>query len=377
MRLLFWGTYDTGKPRSRILISGLRSAGVDVKEIRAGVWDDVADKSQVHSTLSRFGLLLRWLLSYPMLAWRLCRAERPDAIVVGYPGILDILVAAPIARLRGIALFWDMFISIYDTVCMDRALFRPDSVRGRLLYWLERSALHRADLVFMDTRAHAARIERLFGLEHGSCGAVWVGAETEYFTPMPTRPEGGGKAMEVLFYGQFIPLHGIETIVLAARRLRTLPIRWRLIGQGQESSRIRKLLAEDPLPNVDWVEWVEYAELRRSIATADVCLGIFGASEKATSVIPNKVFQIVMSGRPLVTRDSPAIRELLAPGAPCVTLVPPDDPDALAVAVNSHLQLRKVTAPDIRCHVSTARLIDAAAIARQFLEMMEKWKMDR
>lgn len=375
MRLLFWGTYDTGKPRSRILVSGLRSAGIDVQEIRAGVWDDIPDKSQVHSTLTRLGLLLRWLSSYPILAWRLCRVEKPDAIVVGYPGILDILIAAPIARLRGITLFWDMFISIYDTVCMDRALFRPGSVLGRLLYWLERSALRRADLVFMDTRAHAARIERLFGLDRGSCGAVWVGAETEHFAPIPNRPASDDQTMEVLFYGQFIPLHGIETIVLAARLLRTQPIRWRLIGRGQESSRIRDLLASDPLPNVDWVEWVEYAELRRSIAKADLCLGIFGASEKAASVIPNKVFQIVMSGRPLVTRDSPAIRELLAPETPCVTLVPPDDPAALAFAVNNHLQQRQVAAPDIHCHARAARLVDAAAIARQFLGMVEKWRM--
>ena len=64
-----------------------------------------------------------------------------------------------------------------------------------------------------------------------------------------------------------------------------------------------------------------------------MCLGIFGATEKAALVIPNKVFQILSARRPLITRDSPAIRELLGDGVPGATLVPPADPVALAAAI--------------------------------------------
>ncbi len=52
---------------------------------------------------------------------------------------------------------------------------------ARFLHALERFALRRADLVFLDTQAHARRIETLFGLATGSAEAVWVGAETEHF----------------------------------------------------------------------------------------------------------------------------------------------------------------------------------------------------
>ena len=71
-----------------------------------------------------------------------------------------------------------------------------------------------------------------------------------------------------------------------------------------------------------------YQELLQRIHAADVCLGIFGATEKAARVIPNKVFQIIASGRPLITADTPAARELLEPG-PAIQLVPAADPDAL------------------------------------------------
>jgi glycosyltransferase involved in cell wall biosynthesis len=49
-------------------------------------------------------------------------------------------------------------------------------------------------------------------------------------------------------------------------------------------------------------------------------------------VIPNKAFQALACGVPLVTADTPAARELLADEETAL-LVPPGDPDALAEAL--------------------------------------------
>ena len=38
-----------------------------------------------------------------------------------------------------------------------------------------------------------------------------------------------------LFYGQFIPLHGIETIIEAARLCENKNILWRIIGTGRSA----------------------------------------------------------------------------------------------------------------------------------------------
>lgn len=373
MRIVCWGTYDTGKPRTRILMAGLRASDVDLQQIHTSVWEGVEDKSQVHGVRARAAIALRWLLAYPSLIWRLLRTPRPDLLLVGYPGIVDILIAAPIARVRGIPLAWDVFLSLYDTICEDRRLVRSASIPGRALRWLERFALKRADVLFMDTRTHAARLEHLFGLPRGRCDAVWVGVEAEHFTAAAAAIGRDADApTQVLFYGQFIPLHGIDTIIAAARLLRQQPIRWQLIGHGQEADRIRRLLVEDPLPNVEWDEWVEYRELGTRIAAADLCLGIFGTSAKAASVIPNKVFQIVAAGRPLVTRDSEAIRELLAPSPPCVRLVAAGDPKALADAVLAHRRAKVEGTVPTRCHNEQADRIGAAAIGRQFLDILRR-----
>jgi len=370
LHVLRWGTYDGSKPRTRILREGLRAVGATLHDCHAPVWEGIEDKSQVTGRLRRLRLLLRWLTRYPGLVWRFLRAPRPDVVLVGFPGVLDMIVVAPLARLRGVPVAWDMFMSVYDTLVLDRRLIDPASLRARLLRGLESFAIRRADVVFLDTEAHARRIESLYGLSARHCAAVWVGAEIEHFRLSESAAPAGqapGGPLKVLFYGQFIPLHGIDTIVAAARLMNDDDVEWTLIGRGQESDSIRRMLQETPLPKLRWIEWVDYADLKHWIGEADVCLGIFGTSGKAASVIPNKVFQIVAAGRPLITRDSPAIRELLEPDPPCVHLVRAGDARALVDAVRDHAG-RAASARPGRCHAALARRIGAPAIGGQFME---------
>jgi glycosyltransferase involved in cell wall biosynthesis len=84
--------------------------------------------------------------------------------------------------------------------------------------------------------------------------------------------------------------------------------------------------------NVRCEPWVEYQKLPDLYRSAGCALGIFGTSEKAARVIPNKAFQALATGTPLVTADTPAARELLENGRDAL-LVPAGDPEALAKAV--------------------------------------------
>jgi glycosyltransferase involved in cell wall biosynthesis len=165
----------------------------------------------------------------------------------------------------------------------------------------------------------------------------------------------------------------VETILRAARLAREEAFEWVLIGQGQQGELVRRMLEEEPLPRLRWIPWVPYEELGRWIGEADVCLGIFGASGKAARVIPNKVFQVIAAGRPLVTRDSPAIRELLEDGLKedsGVYLVPPADPEALLNALRRFRAERAGLAGRV-LHAEARERIQPRTIGRELLTVLE------
>jgi Glycosyltransferase len=276
------------------------------------------------------------------------------------------------AWMRGARIALDWFLSAYDTIVLDRALVGPRHLLAWLIRAAEWSGVRLADAPFMDTQTHARRMEAMFDLAPGSCGHVWVGVEDNVFAA--TSPAGIEEAgnrdgtLRVLFYGQFIPLHGIATIIEAARLLRDAPVCWTLVGRGQEASRIRAMLEAEPLPALRWLDWIDYADLHREIAEADICLGIFGTSDKAASVIPNKVFQVLAAGRPLITRDSPAIRELVDQDASDIALIPAGDAKALAEAIMRWE--RRPPRPDLGHDALRARII-SRAIGRQLLDVLQ------
>jgi len=365
MKVVFWGTYDTGKPRTRILIRGLRENGVDVLECHADVWSGVEDKSQISCWSQRLRLMLKWLSSYPRLILRYLRMPRHDVVIISYMGHLDVLVLWLFSKVRGVRIVWDAFISLYNTVVEDRELISPIHPLASLLFAWEYVACRAADLIILDTRAHADYFKQKFKVQSKRVNHVFVGVEPEAF---PLRPQHNGlngpnDVLTVLFYGQFIPLHGIETIVRAAKRTENEPIRWIIIGRGQEQSKIRDMLKKRPQLCVKWIPWVSYGELAKWIHLADICLGIFGNTEKAGRVIPNKVFQILATGTPLITRESPAIRELLSPDMPGVFLVPPNNPNSIIEALHMFMNQRNQFV-DMALHRDLATCIKPSAIGR-------------
>jgi glycosyltransferase involved in cell wall biosynthesis len=293
------------------VISCLRGAGIEVLERNEPVWE-----GQEHKFAAGVGTAVRLARAELRLRLQRTRADF-DAVVVGYPGHLDLGAARKAAGRRPVV--FNPLVSLTDTLVEDRRRFRPGSLPARMLRSIDRHAFRAADLVVADTAAQAAFFLSLGARRVEVC---FVGAEDRLFEP-GWSPPGDATA---LFVGKLIPLHGLPTILEAARL--APDVHFRVVGSGQ----LDRLL--DDLPaNVEHVPWVEYEQLPAELHRASCALGIFGTSAKAARVIPNKAFQALACGTPLITADTPAARELLRDGESAL-LVPPGDPEALAAALH-------------------------------------------
>ncbi len=320
------GTYERGYPRTRVLVEGLRTHGVTVREQHRPVWERTRHKA---GAFLRPGHLARaggsYLAAWASIAAAEARSRGPvDAVVAGYPAQPDAVPAWVVARAHHAPLVVDMMISLADTLASDRA-----RVRGPMRHVLaaaDRMALAAADLVLADTAANANFLVSRFGAVRGRIVVAPVGAEPDAFPSTPV-PGGAGHA---LWYGKLSPMHGLDVILGAARIPGTPPIR--LVGGGQMDGWLADELQRDPPARLTHVPWVPYERLRDEVTACGIVLGIFGVSDKAARVVPNKVFQAMAAGRPIITADTPGIREVLTDGVDAV-LVPPGDPAALAAAL--------------------------------------------
>lgn len=325
MRVLAAGSFDPEFERNQRLLALLAAAGHDVTVCQVDIWG--ANRYAIVQR-SKASTLMRALIAYPKLVSRFIRSARADVVLVLYPGWFDMFVVGVLAHFRRMPVVFDPFISLSDTVVADRALASERSLVGRTCRLIDGLSLALATRVLADTPQHAELYAALGRLAPTRIGVVPIGADDDVFTPQPNIEPAPRR---VLFYGTYIALHGLPTIIAAAEQLEPDDITVRLIGTGQEQDAVDRLLKRGRPANVEILDWIPFEQLPREIASATVCLGIFGTSDKARRVIPNKVFQCLAVGRPVITGDTPAIRTAFTPSE--VATSTPGDPSALANAI--------------------------------------------
>lgn len=281
--VLFWGrhgNYGPDYPRNRVIESVMRELGCGVE---------------------------RFLPSLSLLAdveYVLKGGERPDVIWVPCFRQRDLPAAVRYGRRQRVPVVFDPLISSYDKQVNERRKFSASSLRGRRLLAQERTLFLAADRVIADTQGHADYYHEVHGVPFDRLFVIPVGAEESLFTahPMPMRHDG--EPLELVFFGTFIGLQGVDVLAEAILQYDGPPVRWRLLGDGPLREQCRQLL--QGLPNVSFEPWGPLQELPGRLVTADAILGIFGSTEKARRVIPNKVYQGLALARPVITACTPA-----------------------------------------------------------------------
>ena len=343
MRTIIFGTYDTAMhPRIATIAEGLAARGVDVVECNIPLGLSTADRVDMLAKPWKAGALVARLASrWFGLAARARRLGRPDAVVVGYLGHFDVHLARLLYRRGKVPLVLDHLISAAGTA-RDRRI-SGGGLKQRLLAVIDAAALHAADIVVVDTEEHLETVPERY--RHKAV-VVYVGAPEPWHAaaaelpagpvPVSTGPASTGAPavddesgpLKVVFYGLYTPLQGTPVIGEALGRIAGAPVEVTMIGRGQDEAATRRAAVANT--SVRWLDWVPAAELPALVAAHDVCLGIFGTSDKALRVVPNKVFQGAAAGCAVITSDTAPQRRVLGDAA---VLVPPGDPAALADAL--------------------------------------------
>ncbi len=304
---------------------GLRELGEPVEERHEDVWERERHKAGAFLAPAPLARAAgRYGAAWARLAPAAVCGPRPRAVVAGYPAQPDALPAWACARARRCPLVVDMMISMADTLGDDRG--RTAGAASAVLAALDHLTLRAASLAIADTAANAGFLADRFGVPRTTLAVVPVGADPDLFAPRPAPP---GPPL-ALFYGKLAPLHGLQTVLEAARRP-GVP-RVRLIGSGQLGPWLQRELARDRPAGLEHAPWVPYERLGDELAAASISLGVFGTSGKASRVVPNKVWQSMAARRAVVTADTPAAREVLRDGRDAL-LVPAGDAGALALAL--------------------------------------------
>jgi len=176
---------------------------------------------------------------------------------------------------------------------------------------LDKRSCEFADTVLLDTNSHIDFFVEAFGLKKSKFRRLLVGADEDIFFPRMSEEHEG---FQVLYYGTFRPLQGIEYVVEAAKLLEShKDIRFKIIGKGVAYARIIQLVRRLSVSNISFVDKVAYEALPYEIAQADICLGgHFSNLSKAQRVIAGKTFQMIAMKKPIIVGDTPANRELFS-----------------------------------------------------------------
>ena len=239
---------------------------------------------------------------------------------------------------------------------------------ARMLRGLDVLPCRLAHVVLIDTEQHGRYFESALGIAREKIRRVFVGAGRDWQQARWNPADG---PFTVFFYAKFSPLHGIGTILDAARRLKHDEIRFTIVGGGQVEDDVRNEINRSDLRKLEWIPWLERDVLIESMRRCHVNLGIFGATTKAAMVIPNKVFQALAMGVPVITRESPAIHELLEHRLSGVLCEPNDGAQLAAAIVACMNDFGRLQAIGQNGRNAFLQKASHPVIARQFLEALD------
>ena len=289
--------------------------------------------------LSRYVLFT--FLSFFLLGWLQIRRRYHAVEVDTMPDFL--VFAAFVPKLAGAKVVLYLFEAMPE-LFMARKDLPEDSRIIKVLKAFERWAVQFADHVITVNEVHRALVTGRCPAE-GKVSVILNVPDDELLSA--ARPEGSevvGDDVEgegavrdgflLVHHGTLARRYGVQTAIdaLAVLQHKIEGVRLRVIGEGdyleELKDRVRMHRLED---KVEFIGWVPFEKLVELVIEADIGLVPFIQDVYTELMLPNKLFEYIGLGLPVVAARTRAVRETY--DETCVAFFNPDDSADCARAI--------------------------------------------
>lgn len=312
--ILFFGENNIRDMRNLVMIEAFKKLGFAVK-----LYNLPYSRLKIHF----------WAISF----LHLFRLKEIKYIYLGFPANSSILVAKLLCLTnKNVKIIYNPNVMYYETHIEDYEKFHKKHPISKFLKFLDRLFIRFADIFITDSQAHKIHYVKSLSINSSKVMVLPVGVDPSVFSIIPNNQllnNSDKKFTNVVFYGSFNPLQGVDIIIKAFHLLKNEQIMLYIIGNGPTFDENLKLSNKLALTNIKFINWLGVKSLFEFVKCCDISLGIFGGTIKSKIVVPNKVYQSLALGRIVITQDSPAIHEFFTKNKHLV-LVKPNSPVDLA-----------------------------------------------
>jgi glycosyltransferase involved in cell wall biosynthesis len=294
-----------------------------------------------------------WLAKYVrgLRSWGRMAIEAAGQVDIWHAHDLTGL-AAIVPHLRpGLPVVFDSHELFLET---GTALRLPGPARW-VLRWYERQLVSRAAAVITVNEAVATVLRN----QHQATPTYAVHNCPDRWVPPPQRPTLlrdaaaiPASAPLILYHGALSANRGIEQLMEAMLEPALEGAHLALMGSGELQEHMKRAAAEGPWNDrVHVLPSVLPDELLSWVASADVgAMALQPATLNLRLSTPNKLFECLAAGTPVVVSDFPGMRGIVIdnPGGPLGAVCDPETSASIAAAIGSILQLDRAAMDTLR-----------------------------
>lgn len=267
------------------------------------------------------------------------RAERPDAVVVSTPGFFSMFTGFALRRIwrRPLVLdvrdLWPGFARSYEVMRATWLLVPFEC--------LERWAYRHADLILTVSDGLVDQIAAC-GAERARIRVIPNGADSDLFeradtTVIDLRDRIGQPARTLIGYvGNHGRVHGLDTLVEAACRVRDAGVHLVMVGDGPAKEAAMAHARSLGADNISWLDPVARDEVPAVLTQLDLCVSTVADIPALGAAVPAKLFDYFLARRKVVASAVGEQRERIEAMGGVVCR--PGDAAELAAAITDSLR---------------------------------------